>query len=59
MYCDGTILLDNYDTYKRYCEKYNCKNLGELVDLLWLTYGLYVEVTQIVKENISLFEKNL
>lgn len=59
MVSDGTVVLNNIDEYRKYCEKYNCKNLGELNDLLWYNYGVSLEVKQHLKNVIMFNEKNL
>ncbi len=59
MYSDGTVVLNNIDEYKKYCEKYHCKNLSELDDLLWYTYGVSLEVRPHLKNVIMFNEKNL
>jgi hypothetical protein len=57
MYSDGTVVIDNTETYKNYLKKYNCKNLDELDNLLWFNYGVSLELSQKMKNRIKLMEE--
>jgi hypothetical protein len=57
MYSDGTVVIDNTETYKNYLKKYNCKNLDELDNLLWFNYGVSLELKQVMRDKIKLMEE--
>lgn len=58
MYSDGVVVIDELDTYRVYLDKYRCKNLSDLDETLWYTYGVSLEISKPVKEKIIFFDQN-
>lgn len=41
---NDTLIISTKDQLKRYLEKYNCKTVEELDDVLWYEYGVTLKV---------------
>lgn len=37
---NDTLIINSQEQLKRYLEKYNCKTVEELDEVLWYTYGI-------------------
>ena len=57
MNSDGIVHITDKEQYSRYLEKYRCKTLNELIETLWFTYGVDVEISKKLEDNIIFSEK--
>ena len=37
---DDTLIINSQEQLEKYLEKYNCKTIEELDEVLWYTYGI-------------------
>ena len=52
-YTGDTVVVETNDDIKELCEKYNCKNIDELDELLWYNYGITLKDNR--KNHISYY----
>ena len=57
MTSDGVVHITDKEQYKRYLEKYNCKNLEELNETLWYSYGVDMEIYKKLENTIKFSEQ--
>jgi len=58
MYSDGVVFIDNLEDYRNCLAKYKCRDLSDLDDTLWYTYGVSLEMAEKIKEQVKLFESD-
>ncbi len=56
MNSDGIVHITDKEQYRRYLEKYRCSNLKELIETLWFTYGVDLEISKKLEDSIIFSE---